>query len=355
MIDNQISRTLRLPPVAGNPRNSEGDFVQLADGRWLFVYTHFDGGDNDHAAAHLAGRFSADGGQTWTHEDVVVLPNEGEMNTMSVSLLRLLDGRLALFYLRKHALGDCRPYLRTSDDEAKTWSNPVEIIPPTEIGYYVVNNDRVIQLPGGRLIVPAALHSAGLLEPVFSPYGKIVCYVSDDGGETWQRGQEVLVETRASGDPVMVQEPGVVPLQDGRLMMFCRTDAGSQYLAYSGDAGVSWSPLRASEIISPRSPASIKRIPGTGDLLLVWNNHDRIAKELTGKRTPLTVALSQDDGEHWERMKTLEDDPNGWYCYTAIAFTGDAILLAYCAGDSRDNTGLDTLQLTHVPLAWLYA
>ncbi|MDH7569773.1 MAG: sialidase family protein, partial [Armatimonadota bacterium] len=76
-----------LPPGPGNPRNSEGDFIQLQDGRILFVYTHFTGGGEDHATAHLAGRFSSDGGYTWTPDDVVVLPNEGAMNVMSVSLL----------------------------------------------------------------------------------------------------------------------------------------------------------------------------------------------------------------------------------------------------------------------------
>ncbi len=355
MVENSISRVLRLTPVPGNPRNSEGDFVQLADGRWLFAYTHFDSGDSDHAGAHLAGRVSEDDGTTWSREDMVILLNEGEMNVMSVSLLRLLDGRIALVYLRKHSLSDCRPYLRFSSDEAETWSDPIEIIPLREMGYYVVNNDRVIQLSGGRLVVPVALHSRGMPEPLFTPYGEIACYLSDDAGKTWQRSNEVLTEAQSNGDPVMVQEPGVVALRDGRLMIYCRTDAGSQYVAYSSDEGMSWSPLRASAIQSPCSPASIKRIPTTGDLLMVWNNHECIPEELAGKRTPLTVALSHDEGESWSRAQPLEDDPNGWYCYTAIAFAGDHVLLAHCAGDSRDNKGLNTLQITRVPIAALYA
>ena len=46
---------LRLEPSEDNPRNSEGSFVTLKDGRILFVYTHFTGGRGDHAQAHLAG------------------------------------------------------------------------------------------------------------------------------------------------------------------------------------------------------------------------------------------------------------------------------------------------------------
>ena len=32
---------LELPPVPGNPRNSEGAFAELGDGKILFVYSHF--------------------------------------------------------------------------------------------------------------------------------------------------------------------------------------------------------------------------------------------------------------------------------------------------------------------------
>src|SRR2546423_13323806 len=106
-----VTRCLTLSPREGNPRNSEGSFVTLKDGRILFVYTHFTGGAGDNAAAHLAGRFSSDGGRTWTGDDVVVVPREGGMNVMSVSLLRLADGRIGLWYLVKNSLEDCRAWM----------------------------------------------------------------------------------------------------------------------------------------------------------------------------------------------------------------------------------------------------
>ena len=139
-----LIKTRILPPGPGNPRNSEGAFGQLKDGRVLFVYTHFTGGGGDNATAHLAGRISSDGGRTWSHDDVVILANEGEMNVMSVSLLRLHSGAIALFYLRKNSEHDCHLYMRLSTDEACSWGEPVLCTPGP--GYYVVNNDRVIQL-----------------------------------------------------------------------------------------------------------------------------------------------------------------------------------------------------------------
>lgn len=346
--ENAVTRIKLLPPGPGNPRNSEGAFIRLKDGRILFIYTHFTGGGADNAAAHLASRVSHDGGLTWSKEDTLVVPNEGKQNVMSVSLLRLASGEIALFYLRKNGWDDCRPYMRVSTDEAKTWSEPSLCI--AQGGYYVLNNDRVVQLRTGRLVMPVSKHN----EPggKYSSHGIISCFLSDDNGKTWRQSASKLTGETEKGR-VILQEPGVVELRDGRLLMFIRTDAGCQFRSFSADGGNTWSPAEPSNIISPLSPASIKRIPKTGDLLLVWNNHEGIDAARRGKRTPFNVAISRNDGQTWEKVKTLEDDPGGWYCYTAIEFVGDRVLLGHCAGQQKTG-GLNLTQITIFPVAWLY-
>ena len=333
--------TLRLEPKQGNPRNSEGDFIQLKDGRILFVYTHFTGGTGDHASAYLAGRFSNDGGETWTNEDISILPNEGGMNIMSVSLLRLHNGKIALFYLRKNSETDCIPFMRTSSDEAKTWSESIRCIDTD--GYHVVNNDRFVQLPGGRIIFPTSLHEA----PTWAN-GKIKCYYSDDDGITWNSSEQV-----ANPENIVLQEPGIIELKNGKMMLFCRTESGVQYFSFSEDQGKSWSQIEPGNIKSPLSPASIERIPETGDLLLLWNNNFKQGRD-GGKRTPYSLAISRDEGKSWQKIKTIESDPAGWYCYTAIEFTDNHVLLGHCAGDRRTNNGLSTTHITRLSLDWIY-
>jgi sialidase-1 len=346
-----VEKIALLIPGLENPRSSEGDFIELKDGRVLLVYTHFTDGGSDHATAHLAGRVSHDGGLTWSDKDDLVLANEGKYNIMSVSLLRLQNGDIALFYLRKNSLNDCRPLMRLSVDEAVTWGKPVEVI-TDQIGYYVLNNDRVIQLSEGRLICPVALHNLSEYEkPDWA--GLLMCYFSDDRGKTWRRSRSVLKGARSDGARVMLQEPGVIELRDGRLMMWARTDDGSQYLSWSHDQGDSWTQPIPSGIKSPRSPASIERIPGRGDLLMVWNDHDEIPEKLKGQRTPFNLALSHDEGKTWAESRVLEDDPNGWYCYTAIDFIGERVLLGHSAGDRRTG-GMNSLQITSFDIDWLY-
>ena len=324
------TQVLFLPPGNNNPRNSEGDFVTLKDGRVLFVYSHYTGtSSSDHASAYLAGRFSDDGGKTWSKEDTTIVENEGKMNVMSVSLLRLQNGTIALFYLRKNSLTDCIPMMRISTDEAETWSEPIPCI-TDKTGYFVLNNNRVIQLENGRLLLAVALHENR--EEKFNAHGKLFSYYSDDNGVSWHCSKEV---PNPSG--VIAQEPGVIELKDGTIMMFIRASGGVQQLSFSQDKGQTWSPMVASTIQSPISPASIARIPSTGDLLLVWNNNDGSNPQTKDRRTPLTMAVSKDEGKTWEHITDIKTDPKGWYCYIAIHFTATDVLLSYCNGPPKFN------------------
>lgn len=346
-----LVRHLTLSPQPDNPRNSEGDFIRLKDGRWLFIYTHFTGGSSDHAKAFLASRESSDDGKTWTTEDRTVVPNEGGFNVMSVSLLRLKSGEIALFYLRKNSLQDCRPVMRLSRDEAKTWSEPVQCI-TDEVSYYVLNNNRVIQLANGRLVLPTAMHNfeKGNLLP-----GRIVVYLSDDGGKTWRRSRTIL-EHDEKNVRQNFMEPGVVEVSKKKLLMVIRTKLGCQYLSESKDRGETWTTPGPGEIFSPVSPATITKIPSTGDLLLVWNDHAGKPEDYRTRhppiRTPLAAAISRDGGKTWTKKKLVEAEPDHGYCYTAIAFAGDRVLLGYCAHKSP--WGLETTQISSFRLRDLY-
>lgn len=326
--------SLTLAPGEGNPRNSEGAFLHLKDGSILFVYTHFTGGAADEAAAHLAARVSKDGGKTWSPTDEKIPTPKGGQNVMSVSLLRLDPETVALIYLVKNSWSDCRPYMQVSKDEGKTWGEAVALI--TEPDYYVINNDRVVKLSSGRIILPLALHTRPDARR-FVPRAQAVCLISDDGGTSWRKSKTVLEAPAASRSGL--QEPLVVELKDKRLMMLARTDQGCQMRSHSTDNGETWSEMEKTDITSPLAPASVKRIPGSGHLLMLWNNTKG------PKRTPLTVAVSKDEGKTWVGVQDIETDPDGWYCYTAIEFVKEQALLAYCAGNPKNRLGTTRIVL----------
>ena len=350
---------LELKPGPDNPRNSEGAFMPLKDGRIMFAYSRYYGtSSSDHATADIAVRYSSDKGATWTDKDEIIVKNHGGMNVMSVSLLRLQSGEIALFYLLKNSTRDCRPVLRRSFDEGKTWSEPTLCI-TDEVGYYVLNNDRVIQLRDGRLLFAVSLHGFDANDK-FDNMGVVMTYSSDDNGKTWRRGKSVLSVVAPSGKKYAAQEPGVVELKDGRILLWIRTNADSQFMSWSNDRGETWSAPQPSWLRSPLSPASIKRLP-TGDLLAVWNDHESRPAMRThhadkhkwsnGWRSPLAAAISRDDGQTWQGAKMIEDDPEGWFCYIAIEPVDDGtVLLGYCAYAHLGHT-----RLVKVPVDWFYS
>ena len=159
--------------------------------------------------------------------------------------------------------------------------------------------------------------------------------------------------TPISERKLTLQEPGVMELKDGRLWMFMRTMHGSQYGCYSYDQGLSWSEPQPTSLMSPCSPATIERVPWTGDLVCVWNDHSGRHPFAEGRRTPLCIAVSKDDGRTWGPSRVIEGDQDGWYCYTAMSFVNDRMLLSYCAGD-KEVGGLNRLKVSALTSKWLY-
>lgn len=361
-MDKKGSVVLDLRPAKGNPRNSEGAFLELKDGRLMFAYSRFIGDSNsDEAAACIAVRYSSDGGDTWSDDRIVAHPDDYKaLNLMSVSLLRMENGDVGLFYIIRYGWHDTRLRLWRSADEGETWGEPVCCIPG--LGYYVTNNDRVVRLSNGRTIVPSSLHKMRSDSTTdwksFDPRGMVYFYLSDDDGVTWREaktGCSLSLPHCSSG----LQEPGVVELGNGTLWAYARTNLGRQYEMFSYDGGETWSPAVPSRFTSPDSPLSVKRNPHNGDLFAVWNpipNYETRALERhSWGRIPLIGAISKDDGKTWGNRFSIEgEDARGGYCYTAIHFTADALLLAYCAGEPEDGICLARLKVKKIALAELY-
>jgi len=382
-MSNEI--VLQLDPSPTNARNSEATFVTLRNGRILLAWSKFTGRDHsDFGAGCIAARWSDDGGRTWSGRDrVLVCKDRAATNVMSPSLLRLQDGRIALLYLRKVGFGSCLPFMVFSKNEGETFSAPVPVIQAP--GYYVINNDRMVQLRSGRIILPVGIHRyrgpselkpmARLpgdtntryprgLEPFLSNPAIVFCCFSDDGGKTWLESLTSVYHCLPDGTGL--EEPGLVELRNGTLWLWARTgQIGHQYRHYrqwqsfSKDRGQGWSSPVPSVFRSPCSPMQVKRIPRTGDLLAVWNDHsDRFklpkSKPISWGRTPLVCALSRTEGKTWSRHRLLEAAPDHGFCYPAIHFTDDAVLLSYNAGGASSQDCLDTQRVRRITYDELY-
>lgn len=328
-----------------NPRYTEGSLLELLDGSLLFAVTEFFGSGSDFSEAHIVARRSDDGGRTWGGTRILQ-KNTGGLNCMSATLRRLptpgTPNRIALFYLRKNSPSDLDLYVKYSDDEARSFGPPILVT--DRPGYHVVNNDRIIRLSDGRLLAPAAS------TPDVSTVNHFTsrCYLSDDNGLTWRAGKEAVDLPKRGA-----MEPEVIELTDGRVLMILRNQLGFISKSYSFDGGDTWSQPGSLGVTAPEAPATLRRIPATGDLLLVWNNNYEPGAGHGGKRTPLNAAVSTDEGLTWKNPRLLESNPELTYSYTSLTFVRDRVALSYWVADSSKKQW--STRFRSLPVSWFYS
>ena len=341
---NEDISTMVYAATDSNPRYTEGSVAVLDDGTYFFAVTEFQGNGSDFAGAHIIGRKSEDQGRTWS-KSRVLQANTGGLNVMSATLRRNgTDAKkrtLSLYYLQKNGFDDLDLLVRTSRNNGRSFGDAT-LITDTP-GYHVVNNDRVVRLSSGRLIAPAASTADVREENHFVSS----CFISDDGGKTWRRGKGVVDAPKRGA-----MEPEVIELNDGRLMMIIRTQLGYIGKSYSTDAGETWTEMASLGIKAPEAPATIRRVPSTGDLLLIWNHTFIKGVGHGGKRTPLTAAVSSDEGLTWKVVGNLETDPDRTYSYTSATFHGDRLLMSYW--ESGPKNGQLSCRFRSLPVSWLY-
>ena len=333
------------PASDDHPRITEGSIIELHDGSLLFAVSEFIRGTADAASAHIVARRSTDQGRRWGPKRVLQ-ENIGRLNVMSVTMRRLprqekTEHALAMFYLVKNGPDDLDVHLRISLDEARTFGQPILVTDAP--GYHVMNNDRVTVLSTGRIVAPVAW------SPDTSKLNHFVsfCYLSDDNGHSWRRGKgQVDLPKRGA------MEPEVLELSDGRLIMILRTQLGHIGTAYSDDRADTWTEPDHWSVTAPESPATVRGIPSTGDLLLIWNNCHQPGAGHGGLRTPLTAAVSSDEGRTWSNVRDLESRSDQTYSYPSLLFVGHRAVISYYVCDQE--TGRVSSRFRSLPVAWFY-
>lgn len=332
--------------TAKQPRYSEGSIIALRDGSLLYATTEFVGGAADHATATIVGRVSTDGGRTWGGQRLLQ-KNIGKQNVMSVTLRRMPPGDdtapLGMFFLVKNSQTDLDLALRISLDEGATFGEPQTIT--RGAGYHIMNNDRVTRLSSGRLICPVS--TTDDIAKRGGGHLVCVCHFSDDGGRTWKQSASNVDQPERGA-----MEPEVVELADGKLLMIVRTQLGYIATSASSDGGDHWSTPNKLPLEAPESPATIRTIPSTGDLLLIWNKTFVPGAGHGGKRTPLTAAISADKGKSWQQLRFLETSADHGFAYTSILFHKDRVLMSYYVHDPK--SGRISSRFRSLPVRWFY-
>ncbi|MCX7600279.1 MAG: exo-alpha-sialidase [Armatimonadetes bacterium] len=209
------------------------------------------------------------------------------------------DGLLHLFFVTVVGEGWDTAELKhmTSADEGETWSQPVVMGEP--LGTMVRN--KPLYLPDGRTILPMYDDREG---------GSFVC-ISDDGGATWWRSSKI------PGPGGHIQ-PTLFQKSDGSLVALMRNDEPRLVQrSRSTDRGETWSAAESTVLPNPNAGCDVVAVEG-GRLLLAFNDSPT-------RRSPLSIALSEDEGETWPLKVDLETD-DAEFSYPSIIWTRDGLL-----------------------------
>lgn len=195
------------------------------------------------------------------------------------------DGRIWFFYLVMYGdtWDNCKVHYRVSGDAGKTWGEEMTLI--GKKGFAIRN--RPITLRDGTLLLPAA--NEMLYTPLF--------ILSKNDFKTIKKTGTNL---RDEGG---LDQPTVVQLSDDSVLAFFRSTQAKAIImkSVSRDGGLTWSNPEPTEFPNPESGISLVRL-SNGNLVLIYNNSKT-------SRSPLTAAMSADDGKTWPWKRDIETEP----------------------------------------------
>lgn len=301
-----------------------GSMISLKDGRLMWVWGV---GGNHKPPYPMQVNYSSDGGRTWTDpQPVMTAGGTPVISFLSPSLARMKSGRLGMVQAHSQVNfnadnSQITSTFHYSDDDGRTWSKgvPVNALRRNDYPYF----DQLSVLSDGRLLIPAA-HRVGPTPRdrsahYFTLFGEsfrnayapvlhtVTAYWSDDEGKTWRHSENEVYATidRGVGGIYGLLEYGVAELSDGRLLMLGFTGLGRIFRSYSRDRGRTWEEAEPTDL-QGSGPVSVKRIPGSNDVLIVWSQASRWETLSGYPRHRLSCAVTSDGGLTFRNFRNLE-------------------------------------------------
>lgn len=250
-------------------------------------------------------------------------------------------GPIHLFYRVGPDSARAAARFRTSRDNGQTWSRSKDLVPgdPSTRG---PTKNKVIILANGDWLAPSSTKA----ETAWDAFVDI----SSDRGKSWVRSQPVpLDHERFEGKGII--QPALWESEPNKIHMLVRSTCGLICRSDSEDGGRTWCPAYPTSLPSNNSGIDVARLED-GELVLAYNPVSLRSPGL-GKRTPLVVSLSEDNGHTWPFTYVL--DGNGprdgktrrpEFSYPSAVPSPEGVSLAYTW--KRSNIAFRRLSIEHI-------
>ena len=309
------------PEVKTGPYKHPACLEELANGDLLLAYY---GGEGEYAndTAVFASRLKK-GATQWTEPKAIA---RDPLRSLGNGVLwQAPDGWVWLFYVVRFGptWSDSRIQAKISKDQGETWSDPTVV--SFERGLMVRN--RPISLANGNYLLPAYEEKGEDKEEV-GKESVSTCFSFDPKkpAEGWAR-QGSIKSPRGN------IQPAIVELEPGHLLAYCRRGGGygpnsSGYIVAgeSNDSGKTWSQGVDTAFPNPNSAVDMIKLKN-GHLMLIYNHSMTV-------RTPLSVAISDDNGKTWPFRRDLATEYNA-FAYPYFFQAADGRIHAVYTSDQR--------------------
>ena len=312
------------------PRNGEGSLIETQNGDLTIFCTRFHRGTDDNSEASIWRVVSRDGGCHWSDPEEV-LPNQGAINTMSVSLATLDAGTLLCVMVKDSPHKSHLEFYRSTDSDLKNWNKVSSFEPQGPEQYIGVHNDRLIRTGNGELILPVNLcENPGMTSKQSSTSFDYVSprvttlLRSTDVGLSWH-----MDASRVNLPGRGAMEPCVCEISDGKLLITMRTQLGSIYVVVV--EGDSYSNPFSLGISSPEAPHTMKKIPDSFRYHLIHCPNYVSGVHHFGPRYPLVIRQNVENWQLWSSPKEIASGEDGRYEYAnpSLCYISNTIATTY--------------------------
>lgn len=229
-------------------------------------------------------------------------------------LHRTADGKVYLFFKVGKEISHWETWVKVSEDGGETWGKEYELVPGDKGGRGPVK-DKLIELSDGTWITGASV------EP-----GPWLVFVdrSEDKGKTWTASPYLKMDSTEIKGKGAIQ-PTLWESAPGKVHMLVRTTGGVIGRSDSEDYGKTWTPIYKTDLPNPNSGIDVTKLED-GTLALTYNPDNKN----WGSRSPLSLALSYDNGKTWpDKIDLAKGDKESEFSYPAIISWGDSIASTY--------------------------
>lgn len=230
-------------------------------------------------------------------------------------LFRDPSGNITLFFKVGKEIDYWETWYQVSSDNGRTWSEARELVPGDKGGRGPVRNKPIV-LSDGTWLAPASNEREGVWNAFVDR--------SEDSGQSW-RQSEFLKLNRDSVPGEGVIQPALWESEPGKVHMLLRSSAGVICRSDSEDYGRTWSPVYRTTLPNPNSGIDVTRLEDN-TLVLIFNPDN----ENWGSRSPVSLAVSRDNGRTWDPIIELEKGAEeDEFSYPSVISFGDTVAVTY--------------------------